>query len=60
MFLLLMPTVSNTPHTVPVMNITSEQTTAVMATAVAVDRLVSVVEEVIEDRRIRLIHGKMG
>ena len=55
-FHLLMQTVSNTPHTVPVMNITSEQTTAVMATAVAVDRLVSVVKEVIMDRRIRCIN----
>ena len=51
-----MQTVSDTPHTVPVMNINSEQTTAVMATAVAVERLVSVVEEVVEDIRIRCIN----
>ena len=41
MFHLLMQTVSNTPHTVPAMNTTSEQTTAEMATAAAVERLFS-------------------
>ena len=37
LFHLLIQTVSNTPHTVPVMNITSEEVTAVMATVAAVD-----------------------
>ena len=38
LFHLLMQTVSNAPHTAPAMNTTSEQTTAEMATAVAVER----------------------
>ena len=41
MFHLLMQTVSNTPHTVPAMNATSRQRTAVMAAVAAVDRLLS-------------------
>ena len=46
LFHLLMQTVRKAPHIVPVMNITSEQIIAVMAMAVAVDRLASRVEEV--------------
>ena len=51
MFHLLMQTVSYTPHTVPAMNATSEQTTAVMATVAAVDRLFSGVGIKSEDRK---------
>ena len=40
-----MQRVIRAPHRVPAMNATSRQTTAVMATAVAVDRLGSRVEE---------------
>ena len=46
LFHLMMQTVSKAPHIVPVMNITSEQITAVMATVAAVDKLASRVEEV--------------
>jgi len=41
LFHLLMQTVSNTPHTVPAMNATSRQSTAVMAMTAAVDKLFS-------------------
>ena len=41
LFHLLMQTVSNTPHTVPAMNVASEQTIVVMAAVAAVDRLLS-------------------
>ena len=41
LFHLLMQTVINTPHRAPVMNVTSEQTTAVMAVAAAVETLLS-------------------
>ena len=41
LFHLLMQTVSKAPHRAPVMNTTSEQTTAVTATAVAVERFFS-------------------
>ena len=41
LFHLLMQTVVNAPHRAPVMNTTSEQTTAVMAMAAAMERLFS-------------------
>ena len=44
LFHLLMQTVSNTPHTVPAMNVTSEQTAAVMAVTAAVEMLLSETE----------------
>ena len=47
---LLIQTVSNAPHTAPVMIVTNEQTTAVMATTAGVDRLLSAERGKIEER----------